>query len=99
MFQKVYFLKHPKYCSDFLGYKDTGEINRNGKVFYGKMISNKGGLTIFEFSCDESRKLFLEKCFKWLDTPELEVLVVELGQDNNNISTTLVEMLGVLAEI
>lgn len=75
MFQKVYFLKHLKYCSDFLGYKDTGEINRNGKVFYGKMISNKGGLTIFEFSCDESRMLFLEKCFKWLDTPELEVLV------------------------
>lgn len=39
------------------------------------MIFDKGGLTIFEFSCDESRMLFLEKCFKWLDTPELEVLV------------------------
>lgn len=36
-------------------------------------------LAIFEFSRNESKTTFLEKCFKWLETPELEVLVEKFG--------------------
>ena len=36
-------------------------------------------LSIFEFSRNESKTTFLEKCFKWLETPELEVLVEKFG--------------------
>lgn len=40
----------------------------------------KGGIIIFEYSYLENKESLLSKCYEWINTPELEILVEQFGR-------------------
>lgn len=54
-----------------------GKALENSILISSKL--SKGELTIFEYSYSENKEVLLSKCYEWINTPELEVLVEQFG--------------------